>query len=459
MSKLQEQNQPIVSGPILRQMIFFIIPIFLQSVFQQIYNISDAVIVGRFLGTVSLGAINSMSNLTKLFINLFEGIAVGASIMVGQAIGAREAEVARRTVHTGVAFSLAGGAFLIAVCVPLTPVFMRIMQIPDDMWAYSATYTRIYFIGMVGSFGYNLGAGILRAAGDSRRPFFFLAVTCVVNIALDLLFVGALRWGVAGAAAATAASQFLSAFLVFRALTRDAGYCRLTPREVRFDGPTLGRMVRLGLPIGVSGIMYSVSNITIQSTINSLGTHTITAWGIQSKADSIVWTMLDSVNVTASTFVAQNFGAGSDRRVRESIRKVFLLGAVTVAVMSAALYIFARPIAFLFLEDASVVETAAWLIRIFAPFYLAYLFSDVFSAAIRGCGETVRPMILSIIGVCIFRVLWVVGITWGGGPATAYNLAIGYPISWAFNSALFTLYFFFGKWRKRLRGGEKLPAA
>lgn len=451
MNKRQTQDQPIITGPILKQMIFFIIPIFLQSVFQQVYNITDAVIVGRYLGTVSLGAVNSMSNLTKLFINLFQGIAVGVSIMVGQAIGAGEREKAQKAVHTGTAFSIAGGIFLLAVCIPLTPVFMRIMQIPADMWAYSATYTRIYFAGMVGSFGYNLGVGIMRAAGDSRRPFYFLAATCVLNVILDLLFVGAFHWGVAGAAWATAVSQSFSAYLVFRALMKNTGYCTLDPRKISFDPETLKRMVRLGLPIGIAGIMYSISNITIQSTINSLGTHTITAWGIQTKADSIVWSLLDSVNAAASTFVAQNFGAGNGRRVHECIRKSLGLGAVTTAAVSLVLYIYADPIASLFLEDQAVVQTAAWLIRIYAPYYLTYLFSDVFSAAIRGCGETFRPMILSLIGVCLFRVLWVAGITWGGREATAYNLAIGYPVSWIFNSVIFTVYFFFGKWRRLLK--------
>lgn len=457
MSRSKIQDQAIVSGPILKQMIFFIIPIFLQSVFQQVYNISDAVIVGQFLGTTSLGAVNAMSNFMKMFINLFQGIAVGVSIMIGQAIGARNQDKAHKAVHTGVAFSLAGGAFLIAFCIPMTPAFMHIMQIPSDMWPYTLIYTRICFVGMIGSFGYNLGVGIMRAAGDSRRPFLFLAISCVLNIILDLAFVGLFRWGVAGAAAATSISQIFSAFLVFRSLSRDEGYCRLIPRQIRFHKETFGKMVRLGLPIGISGIVYSVSNITIQSTINSLGTHTITAWGIQSKSESIVWSLFDSVGISVSTFVAQNFGAGKPDRVRESIRKALLLGAICAILISVVLLVFARPIAYLFLQDDGVVETAAWLIRLYAPYYLAYLFSDVFSAAIRGCGETLRPMILSMIGVCLFRVLWVVAITWGGRPATAYHLAIGYPISWAFNSILFTVYFVWGKWRKRLVEVEQAP--
>ena len=451
------QEHGITEGVIWQQMVLFFLPIFLGSICQQVYGVADAIIVGRFVGKQALGSINSMSNLMRLFLNIFEGLATGAAIIVGQSWGARDEQRVSDAVHTGIAFSFAAGLFLIVTCIPATGFFMDLMRIPADMRPYSSVYTRIYFAGMLGSLTYNMGAGILRALGDSKRPFYFLLAASGLNILLDLLLVGVFHWGVAGAALATAIAQYATAVLVLLVLHREHHSYRLSFRRLRIRWQTLRQMVRLGIPIGISGAMYSISNITIQSTINAYGTNVITAWGTHSKIDTVIWTLMDAFGITTSTFAAQNYGAGLYDRVKKSVRHCLAFASVLIVLCSLINYCFAPELASLFISDNEVLSVAVWLVRLMAPFYLLYLFGDVFSATIRGCGETLAPMILTMFGTCVFRVLWVIVVTRSGQPPLSH-VAWGYPVSWAVNSAMFCVYYFFGRWRRRLRPAQAAQA-
>ena len=449
MAERRADVNAITNGVIWTQLIIFFVPIFLQSVFQQLFSITDAIIVGQAVGKTALGAINSTSNLIRLFINFFVGICSGTAIVVGQSWGAEDWEKVSRSVHTGAALSLIGGAALCAVCVALTPVFMWVMRIPQDMRALSSTYTWIYFLGIPGTFVYNMTAGILRAIGDSHRPFYYLIASLAVNVLLDLALVMGLRAGVAGAAVATAAAQYVCAALTVIRLCRAQDAARLTPKAVRIWKSECREMVKLGVPIGLQGVMYSISNIALQSTVNSLGTDVIASWGIHVKIDSVIWSVYDAFGIASSTFAAQNFGAGKLDRVRKSIRTSILLGLLIIAVLSALIYLFVEPLSRLFVDDETVVGIAAYVSRLMAPWYFFYLFGTVLSASIRGCGETLRPMLLTMTGTCGFRLLWVLMIHIFGGP-TVFNVALGYPVSWFFQSALFVIYYFTGKWRSRL---------
>ena len=443
---------PITQGVIWKQLILFMIPLFLQSVFQQVFGIVDAIIVGQGVGKVALGAINSTSNLTKLFLNLFQGFCSGAAILVGQAWGARDGERVNRTLHTGFAFSIAGGLLVAAVCIPLTPLFMRVMSIPEDMTEASTVYTRIVFFGFIGVFLYDMAAGALRAIGDSRRPFYYLAASLGLNIRLDLLFVLVFRWGVAGAAAATALSHFFCAGLGIRCLCRQEGDARLRIREIRFHSGEFGATVRLGIPMAISGILYSISNIAIQSTINSLGTNVIAGHGIMGNLTSVIWVFYDAVSIAASTFAAQNYGAKQTGRVRGGVRSCIAVGACVVLPISLIVFLFGRPLSHMFIGDEAVIDSAVFMLRLEAPFLIFYLFGDVMTASIRGCGETFRPMLITLIGTCGFRVLWVLAIRTIWSP-TLLNVTLSYPASWIFNSALVAVYYFFGAWRRRLQPG------
>ncbi len=439
----------ITEGVLWKELVLFCIPIFFQSIFQQVFGIVDAIIVGQGVGKVALGAINSTSNLTKLFLNMFLGFCSGAAIIIGQAWGAGNGDRVRSAVHTGIAFSFAGGLATAAFCVPMTPVFMKIMRIPADMLPYSEIYTKIVFLGFIAMFIYNMGAGFLRAIGDSKRPFYYLIVSLVLNLGLDMLFVLGFRWGVAGAAAATALSQAVAAALALRQLCRSDNAARLDFRQIRFQREDLRGMVRLGVPMGISGVLYSISNIAIQSTVNSLGTDIIAGWSVHVKVDTVIWSLYDAFGIAASTFAAQNYGAGKYDRVRAGVRSSLAVGTVVIVPLCVLMYAFIRPLSQLFVDDAAVTEYAVRIARIMAPYYIFYLFGDVFAASIRGCGEVVKPMLLTLIGTCGFRLLWVAMIHIFGGP-TLLNVALSYPASWFFNSLLVSLYFFFGKWRSRL---------
>ena len=439
----------ITEGVLWKELVLFCIPIFFQSIFQQVFGIVDAIIVGQGVGKVALGAINSTSNLTKLFLNMFLGFCSGAAIIIGQAWGAGNDDRVRSAVHTGIAFSFVGGLATAAFCVPMTPVFMKIMRIPADMLPYSEIYTKIVFLGFIAMFIYNMGAGFLRAIGDSKRPFYYLIVSLVLNLGLDMLFVLGFRWGVAGAAAATALSQAVAAALALRQLCRSDNAARLDFRQIRFQREDLRGMVRLGVPMGISGVLYSISNIAIQSTVNSLGTDIIAGWSVHVKVDTVIWSLYDAFGIAASTFAAQNYGAGKYDRVRAGVRSSLAVGTVVIVPLCVLMYAFIRPLSRLFVDDAAVTEYAVRIARIMAPYYIFYLFGDVFAASIRGCGEVVKPMLLTLIGTCGFRLLWVAMIHIFGGP-TLLNVALSYPASWFFNSLLVSLYFFFGKWRSRL---------
>lgn len=438
----------ITEGVIWVNIILFFIPIFLQSVLQQVFSITDAVIVGNVIGKEALGAINATSNLTRFFLNLFTGICSGATILIGQAYGGKKPDRVHKSLHTGMAFAIAGGLIMAAVCIPSTPLFMKIMSIPEDMVPYSARYTSIFFFGMIGTFIYDMAAGALRAMGDSKRPFYYLVISLASNIVLDLLFVVVLPWGITGAAAATAMAQFISAGIAFIHLTRMKDEARLEPKKIRFDGPTFREMIRLGVPMGISGVLYSISNIVIQSSVNSLGTDPLAGWSVHVKMDSVIWSFYDAVNVTAATFAAQNYGAGKMNRVREGVRDNFLVSGAAILATSAVIFVFARPIAQIFIQDETVVNYAVYVSRTMAPFYIFYLFGQVWGSTIRGCGETVRPMLIALIGTCGSRILWVVGVNLAGGP-TVENMTLGYIVTWAVYSAMMGIYYYLGGWRKQ----------
>lgn len=449
MEENKNRHNAITEGVLWKQLLLFCLPIFFQSIFQQVFGVVDAVIVGQGIGKTALGAIASTNNLTWLFLSMFLGFCSGAAIIIGQAWGAGNSERVRRIIRTGVTFSLAGGVGAAAVCVPMTPLFLRVIRIPADMLPYADTYTRIVFIGFIAMFIYNMAAGFLRAVGDSRRPFYFLIVSLVLNLAMDLLFVLVFHWGVAGAAAATTLSQGAAAALALRQLLRLEGGERTDSRRLRFHGAEVREMTRLGLPLGISGVLYAVTNIALQSTINVLGTDIIAGWSIYIKIDMVIWSLYEGFRIAASAFAAQNFGAGKYDRVRSVVKSSLAVGAAVILPVCAAMFAFCMPLSRLFVSDPAVTAYSVWLCRFTAPFYILFLFGDVFAAAIRGCGEVVWPMTLTLIGTCGFRLLWVALIHIFGGPSLL-NVAASYPASWFFNSLLMSLYYFRGKWRGRL---------
>ena len=336
------KENKIVTGVIWQQLLLFFFPILFGTFFQQLYNAADAVIVGRFVGKEALSAVGGgTGTLIQLLVGFFVGLSSGATVIISQYYGAKRAEMVGYAVHTSIAFSLVAGVGMMIVGITAAPWALRAMSTPEDILGPSTTYIRIYFLGVIGNLIYNMGAGILRAVGDSKRPLYFLIVSCLTNIVLDIVFVIGLHMGVAGAALATILSQALSAVLVLWVLMRTKDMHRLELRKIRFDGRMFHRIIRIGLPAGLQSVMYTSSNILIQSSVNALGTDTVAAWTAYSKIDSLFWMIVNAFGISITTFVGQNYGAGKMDRVHKGVRTCMGITAGATVLLSVILYNYA----------------------------------------------------------------------------------------------------------------------
>lgn len=436
----------ITEGVIWKQLLLFFVPILLGSLFQQLYNMVDAMIVGRFVGTEALAAVDTTSSFTSLLINFFVGAASGTSVIVSQHYGAREDLQVRRAVHTGMALSVAGGIVVMLLGIAVAPACFRLISVPEEIMHDALVYIRIFFIGTVAQFAYNVGAGILRAVGDSRRPLYFLIVGCIANVILDILFVVVFHMGVAGAAIATVLSQVISLVLVVITLMRAEDTFQLVLKEIRFHRDMLFSILRVGVPMGLQSSMYSISNMIIRSAVNTFGTNVIAAWAVSGRMDAIIWMVMDTFGIAVTTFSAQNYGAGKIDRVRKSVRVCFFMGGGTIIAISAMLYVICPYFGWLFTDDPEVLELSNYIVRFWAPFFIAYIGSDILSGAIRGTGETMKPMMLTMFGTCILRVLWIFTVV----PRyhTLDMVLWSYPITWVITSSMFIVYYLRGKWLK-----------
>ena len=318
----------ITEGVIWKQLLKFFFPILLGTFFQQLYNTADAIIVGKFVGKEALAAVGGgTGTLINLIVGFFVGLSSGATVILSQFYGARNHQQASRTVHTAIAMAIYGGILLMIVGMLASPVILRWMSTPEDVFDLAVTYTRIYFCGMIPSLIYNIGSGVLRAVGDSRRPLYFLIVSCMVNIVLDVALVLGFEMGVAGAALATILSQLCSAVLVILTLLRSPHPLHLSFKQIRLHGDLLGRVVRIGLPAGLQSVMYSLSNLVIQAAINGFGTNLMAGYTAYSKMDGLFWMTINAFGVSITTFVGMNFGAARFDRVKKSVRVCLMMAA------------------------------------------------------------------------------------------------------------------------------------
>ena len=449
--QLTAGNYGITEGVIWKQLLSFFFPILLGTFFQQLYNTADAIIVGKFVGKQALAAVGgSTGTLTNLIVGFFVGLSSGATVILSQFYGARNHEQASRTVHTAIAMAIFGGLLLMAVGLTASPTILRWMNTPEDVLPLAVTYTRIYFCGMIPSLIYNIGGGILRAVGDSRRPLYFLITSCLANIVLDVVFVMGLEMGVAGVALATIMSQAINAALVIITLRRSPQPLTLHARKIRLHGDLLGRVVRIGLPAGLQSVMYSLSNLVIQSSINSFGTDMMAAYTAYSKMDGLFWMTIGAFGVSITTFVGQNFGARRYDRVRKSVLVCLAMAAGTTLALSGLLLLLGRPLFHLFTDEDIVVQRGLTIQRFLVPFFITYVCIEVFSGAMRGAGESLRPMMMTLLGVCLLRVLWVKLIAPLQGDSFLFMLTC-YPLSWSLTSVLFLLYYISGRWLVRCK--------
>lgn len=438
---MKKQNIDLTQGVISRQLLLFFLPILAGSLFQQLYTTADAVIVGQFAGKAGLAAIDSVYNLLKLPVNFFVGLSTGATIIISQYFGAKNRADLSKAVHTAVSFAFLGGLLLSIGGVALAPYGLRMMEVPEEIFALTLSYVRIYFGGLAVSMLYNIGAGILRAMGDSKTPFYYLIVSSAVNVALDLLFVGAWGLGVAGAALATVIAQLVSAVLVIRALIKTDMDCRLVPRQLGLAPPMLRQIIVVGLPIGLQSSLYPIANMLIQASINSTGTDNIAAWALCGKLDFLIFLVADSLAAAVSTFAAQNYGAGQYKRLRQGLGIGLGITVGLIGAVSGLLYFWSEPLGRLFIkqEDYGIIPITGELMRFLAPLYFAYAIGPVLSGAIRGTGETLRPMLITLFGTCACRVLWILLVV----PRSPSMLSIiaSYPASWLVTGISFVVYY------------------
>ena len=440
----------ITEGVIWKQLLAFFFPIVLGTFFQQLYNTVDAVIVGNFVGKEALAAVGGATGtLINLLVGFFVGVSSGATVVISQFYGAKRVQETSNAVHTAAALSIAGGIIMTIIGMAASPFALMAMGTPEDIMGFSVTYIEIYFGGVIFSLIYNIGSGILRAVGDSKRPLYYLIVCCIVNLVLDLLFVAVFHWGVAGAAIATVFSQVVSAVLIILSLMRTREIYRLIIREIRFDLHILKEMIRIGLPAGMQSVMYSASNIIIQSSINALGTNTVAAWTAYGKIDGIFWMIMGAFGVSITTFAGQNFGAGKIDRVHRSVRVCLVIAFLTAGIMSLIMLFAGQYVFMLFTPDQDVVEIGMRAMRLVSPFYFTYVCIEVLAGAVRSAGDALIPMIMTCIGVCVLRVIWIfvaVPIS-----PTLETIVVSYPITWAATSLLFVIYYLQGGWLRRCK--------
>lgn len=430
----------ITEGVIWKQLLLFFFPILFGTFFQQLYNTVDAIVVGQFVGTEALAAVGgSTGTLINLLVGFFVGLSSGATVIISQYYGAKREEKVGYAVHTSVAFSLIGGAAMMVIGIVFAPLALKAMGTPPDIMGYAVLYIRIYFIGVIPNLIYNIGAGILRAIGDSRRPLYFLIASCLTNIVLDILFVTVLGMGVAGAALATIISQVVSAVLVVLVLTRTREMYRLIIRNIRLDIRMMKRIIQIGLPAGLQSVMYSSSNIIIQTGVNGLGTKTIAAWTAYSKIDSLFWMIISAFGISVTTFVGQNYGACKMDRVKKGIRVCLSLAVAATLGLSGFLYLFGKPIFEIFSNDAAVLEKGMEILHFLVPTFITYVAIEIYSGSLRGVGDCWIPMLITCIGICVLRVIWIL-IAVPIKPDIK-TVLFSYPLTWIITSVLFIIYY------------------
>ena len=438
--KVAKKNR-ITEGSIFGQLLLFFFPILFGTFFQQLYNTADAMVVGRFVGKQALAAVGgSTSTLINLLVGFFVGLSSGATVVISQFYGARKADKVHWAVHTSIAFSVIGGIIFMIVGLVGSPWALETMKTPEDVMGHAVVYIRIYFLGIIVNLVYNMGAGFLRAVGDSRRPLYFLIASCFTNIILDVLLVAVLRMGVAGAALATITSQLLSAILVVRALMKTDDMYKLEWKKVRIDQRMLQRIVRIGIPAGMQSVMYNISNVIIQAGVNTLGTDNVTAWATYGKVDGLYWMMINALGISATTFVGQNFGAGRLDRVRKGAGACMVIGVVLTASVGVVLYNGGHLLVELFTTDRQVQAISMDLLHFMVPTFITYIAIEILSGTLRGVGDAWMPLVITGIGVCAVRVLWIMFVL------PHYHTIIGaafcYPLTWSLTTVAFVIYYY-----------------
>lgn len=433
----KDENR-IVEGSLWKQLFLFFLPILFANFFQQFYSVVDAIVVGRVLGENALAAIDSTWSLFRIPTSFFVGVSTGATILLGQAFGAKDHVRFDKLIHTAAWAALVFGVLFSVVILFLCSWLLSLIKAPDDIFKEALIYSRFYSAGLFIVLIFNIVCAVLRAIGDSKRPFYFLVCSSLTNIVLDILFVIGFDWGIAGAAIATILSQALSAVLAIHTLMRAKGSCRLYLKKIRANKSVLSEVFRAGLPVGLQSMLYPVANTLIQRSLNSFGKGIIAAWAINGKLDFILWLVIDSFAASCSTFVAQNYGARKYQRVKQSICASLTMAGAIVIALSVLFYFYTGSFGRIFLDDNwDTIHLAEEIMRFIAPWYITAMFGEILAAGIRSKGKTFESMLITLISSCLVRVIWILFVA-PLYPSPYITLAV-FPVSWITCSLAFII--------------------
>lgn len=440
MIKKNKRDVDMTEGSIVRHLITFAIPLLLGNLFQQLYNTVDAWCVGNFASNEAYSAVGNVGPVINMLIGVFMGLSSGAGVVISQFYGAKQFDKVKKAVHTAMALTLLLSVVFTAVGILMTPFMLKIMKMPDAVIPEATTYLTIYFSGVTGLLIYNMGAGILRAVGDSKRPFFFLVVAAVLNTVLDIVFVVIFKMGVSGVATATIIAQGVSAVLVLITLLHSDSCIRVYIKELRISLEQLKLIMRVGIPAALQMAVTAFSNVFVQSYINHFGVDCMSGWSTYIKLDQFMFLPMQSVSLAATTFMGQNLGIGNIDRAKKGVRIASAMSLICTAVIMLPLVFFAPFFGGIFNSKPEVIEYSTILIRWLSPFYLLCCFNQVYSAALRGAGNSKVPMIIMIGSFVVFRQIYLF-IMANYISNEIIPIAMGYPAGWAVCSAATLIYY------------------
>lgn len=433
------KEQDFTHGVIWKQLLFFFFPILIGTFFQQLYNTVDTIIVGQACGTNALAAVGSTGNLTNLIVQFYVGLSTGASVVIAQFYGAHDDQKVSQAVHTSYMMAFISGIFMMLFGLFCSKACLSMIGVPQDILGDSAMYMSLYFLGMIPGAVYNIGSGILRAVGDSKRPLYYLIICSIVNVVFDYIFVVVLHMGIKGAAIATIIAQTVCAICVTVQLLRSQTSFQLKTKLLKINFPILKKIIKIGAPAGIQSTMYSIANILLQTKINAFGTMIIATWAVYIKIDALFWMVMAAIGASITTFVGQNYGAKIYSRIKQGARTALVI-ALTMAVSLSLILCFSGPyITRLFSSDMKIVSECQSIMLFLMPFYFTYCCVEIFSGTMRGSGESFKPMVLVCLGICVLRVIWITFVS----PyfPSLKGVLVSYPITWTFTSILFIFYY------------------
>lgn len=449
MAAPRKKTRDMTQGTIWKHLLAFALPLMIGNLFQQLYNTVDSIVVGQFVSKQALAAVGSTTSIINMLVGFFSGVSVGAGVIISQRFGAKDPEGVHKAVHTTISLTLIIGLIGTVVGIVLAPIMLTLMKTPQDVFVEAKAYLQIYFGGISGLMLYNMGSGILRAVGDSRRPLYFLVFSSCVNIVLDLLFVLGFHMGVEGVAYATIIAQFSSAALIYFTLYRTHDVHRFQPKKLRIYPEMVRSIIRVGLPAGLQQALTSFSNVFVQGYINSFGTNCVAGWSCYHRIDQFILLPMQSISMASTTFVGQNIGHRDLKRTEKGIRTAVMLSIVVTGILIGLVVIFCAPLIKIFNDDPGVVEYGVMFIRLISPFYLIICFNQIYAGALRGAGDAKAPMFIMLFSFVLFRQLYLaIGTQFIN---TEWFVGLGYPAGWAMCSTLQLLYYYKSKWRDRCR--------